>query len=44
MNEKDKTSLAVNIIIILLQSPLVTDKASALAILNTVEEMIKKGF
>ena len=44
MNEKDKTSLAINIITILLQSPLVIDKASAVEILNTAIEMVKKGF
>jgi len=44
MNEKEKTMLATTIITILLQSPLVTDKASALEIINIIKEMIQKGF
>ena len=44
MSDKDKTVLAVSIISILLQSPLVTDKSSALEILNVVKEMVQKGF
>ncbi len=44
MDVKEKTILVTNIIAILLQSPLVVDKVSALEVIATIEEMVKKGF
>jgi len=44
MGDKNKTVLATSLITQLLASPLVTDKESALEIINIMKDMVQKGF